>query len=124
MTIREAVDRIDDVLVNQYSDEEKIAWLSVIDGNIYNELLATHEGAPTAQHPYNHKIKGIQDTQLYAPSPYDELYIYWLESMIFYRNGEMERYINAQRRFNTVLSDYYTYYNRTVKPIGRNFRGY
>lgn len=43
MTIQEAIDRLDFMKPNQYSDQAKIKWLSELDQLVWNELVMTHE---------------------------------------------------------------------------------
>ena len=49
MTIKECIDLVDNVKPNQYSIEDKVSWLSYIDGIIINEVLKTHEGYRTGR---------------------------------------------------------------------------
>ena len=44
MTIKECIDLVDNVKPNQYSIEDKVEWLSYLDGTIINDVLKTHEG--------------------------------------------------------------------------------
>ena len=60
-------------------------------------------------------------TELLVPAPYDEIYLFWLESKIDYWNGEVGKYNNSITMYNTAYSAYEKYYNRTHKPIQKNF---
>ena len=44
MTIQEAINKIDTLKPNSYSNADKIAWLSNLDGIIKEEIIDTHEG--------------------------------------------------------------------------------
>ena len=47
MTIIEAINRIDNLKPNDYSQSEKIRWLSVVDNLIYNDIIKTHVNKET-----------------------------------------------------------------------------
>lgn len=119
MTIIEAITRIDAIKPNAYRQSEKIAWISSIDSTIMREIIETHEGDSTVI------FDGYTDntpltTELLVPAPYDELYLYYLESRIDYWNGETKRYNNSIKMFNEAYSNFAKYYNRTHMPKGRN----
>jgi hypothetical protein len=115
MTIMEAINRIDAVKPNSYAQSEKVWWLSLLDQFIKSKIIDTHEGAEDdAFEGYTDETK--LDTKLLVPAPYDELYIFWLESKIDYWNGETNRYNNSISMFNTAYAEYERYYNRTNMP--------
>lgn len=115
MTIIEAISRIDVLKPNSYPQSEKIKWLSTLDGIIKNELIDTHEGGDTISFTgYNDNT--LLTTELLVPAPYDEVYLYWLESKIDYYNGEMIKYNNSITMFNTAYSNYEKIYNRDHMP--------
>ena len=117
MTIIEAINRIDAVNPNNYSQSNKIQWLAVLDGIIKNEIIDTHEGGEDIVfHEYNDDTP--LDTELLAPDPYSEVYIYFLESRIHYENEEFAKYNNATAMYNTAFNKYMNYYNRTHMPKG------
>ena len=120
MTIAQAILRCDDLKPNDYTPEEKIEWLSRLDGRIKIELIDTHEGAEDKE--FNGYTEDTDTTtELLAPSPYDEMYLYWLQAQIDYSNGEINKYNSNISMFNTSYSDYAAYYNRTHMPLGRNY---
>lgn len=43
MTVMEAINRVDAVKPNAYKQQEKIRWLSILDGIIKKEIIDTHE---------------------------------------------------------------------------------
>ena len=115
MTIIEAISRIDVLKPNSYPQSEKIKWLSTLDGIIKNELIDTHDGGDTISFTgYNDNT--LLTTELLVPAPYDEVYLYWLESKIDYYNGEMIKYNNSITMFNTAYSNYEKIYNRDNMP--------
>ena len=45
MTGQEIIERTDELCPNDYSEEQKLHWLSSLDGQIFHEVIQTHEGA-------------------------------------------------------------------------------
>lgn len=120
MTIMGAINHVDAVKPNGYSQVEKIKWLSMLDGIVKREIIETHEGGEGVSFKeYTEETALTQE--LLIPHPYDEVYIRWLESQIDYANGEYGKYNNSITMYNTAFSAYEKYYNRTHKPIAKNF---
>lgn len=121
MTIIEAINRIDALKPNNYSQEDKVAWLSQIDGSIKKEIIDTHEGGETIRFSgYNEETP--LDTELLVPSPYDDVYVKWLEAQIDYANSEYGRYNNSMVAYNSALTSFERFYNRNNMPKGNNFK--
>lgn len=121
MNLIEAINRLDAVKPNAYTQSEKIAWLSDLDGMIKNLVIDTHEGGEEVD------FKGYTDetpldTVLIVGSPYEDLYILWLESKIDYANGEYVKYNNSITRYNDIFQTYNNEYNRTHMPKGSAFK--
>lgn len=115
MTILEAISRADKVKPNTYSQQEKVRWLSALDGTVKTEIIDTHEGGEDV------KFSGYNDetlltTELLIPAPYDDVYIRYLEMQIDYANGEYGKYNNSAAAYNTAFSAYEKYYNREHMP--------
>lgn len=120
MTIMGAINHIDAVKPNGYSQDEKVRWLSVLDGIVKREIIDTHEGGDSVVYQaYDENTFLMQ--ALLVPHPYDDVYIKWLESQIDYANGEYGKYNNSVSLFNTAYTAYEKYYNRTHKPISKKF---
>ena len=121
MTIIEAIEQVDLLKPNNYTQEDKIAWLSMLDGVIKTEIIDTHEGAEdVAFNGYGVDIS--RDTVLLAPAPYDDVYVKWLEAQIDYANGELAKFNNSITMYNTAYAAFERYYNRTHMPLGTGFR--
>lgn len=121
MTLMGAINHIDAVKPNGYSQVEKIRWLSTLDGIVKREIIDTHEGGESVT------FKGYDETtmattELLVPHPYDDVYIRWLEAQIDYANGEYGKYNNSITMYNTAFSAFEKYYNRTNKPIKKDFK--
>lgn len=120
MTLMDAIYRIDNLKPNSYSQEEKIKWLSALDGTIKAEIIDTHEGGEgVVFNGYDENT--VLTTAMLVPHPYDEIYIRWLETQIDYANGEYGKYNNSISMYNTAYAAYERYYNRTHLPVSKNF---
>ena len=121
MTLIEAINRINILKPNTYSQEEKVSWLSTIDGIIKKEIIDTHEGADEVVFEgYNERTN--LSTVLLVPEPYDDIYLRWLEAQIDYANGEYARYNNVSQAYNDAYSAYFKYYNKTHMPLGKKLK--
>ena len=115
MKLTEAIARIDKLKSNPYDRGEKVAWLSCLDGLVWQQTVKTH-GAQTGVEftPYTQETP--DDQQLLIPAPYEEVYLWWLAAQIDYHNGEFTRYNNAISLFNTGFAAYVDSYHRSHRP--------
>ena len=120
MTLMEAINRVDSIKPNRYTQVEKIKWLSTLDGIVKAEVIDTHEGGESAPFLGYDGVTALTKKML-VPAPYDEMYIRWLEAQIDYANGEYGKYNNSITMYNAAFSAYEKYYNRIHKPIQKNF---
>ena len=122
MTIIEAINRLDTLKFNTYTQDDKVAWLSRADAMVKKLIIDTHEGAEAVNFT-GYDADTPLDTVLLVPSPFDEVYLRWMEAQIDYHNGEYDKYNNAIIMYNTAFESYQNYYNRTHMPVqkGRRF---
>ena len=118
MTIIEAINQIDNLKHNTYTQADKVKWLSRLDSMVVRLVIATHEGGEYVDF-YGYDDTTDPDTELLIPEPFDEAYLRWMEAQIDYHNGEYEKYNNSIEMFNTYWKDYQNYYNRTHMPKGK-----
>lgn len=120
MKIIEAINRIDSLKRNTYSQPDKVAWLSEVEFDVVNNVINTHEGDEITFSGYD----GSTDlqTELLIPAPYDKVYLLWMEAQIDYYNGEYDKYNNAADLFTENYEEFKNYYNRTHKPKGKKFK--
>ena len=118
MKIREAIDMIDDLKHNTYSESTKIHWLSRLDSMVKRLIIDTHECANNVTFS-GYDENTDMETELLVPAPFDEVYLRWLEAQIDYANGEYDKYNNAILMYQTAYDGYANYYNRTHMPVGR-----
>lgn len=117
MTIIEAIISLDEHVQNtQYTNAQKIAWLSDLDKMVKSQIIDTHAGGESVEFT-GYNAETDMDTQLLVPFPYDELYVKWLVAKTFYANRETISYNNAILVFNAAYTAYEDYYNRTHAPL-------
>ena len=119
MTVEECINRVDSVKPNQYSIEDKVRWLSYLDGSIQKEIIDRHEKPVVAEEESTEFTGYSPDdltVSLIAPFPYDEMYVAYLKAKIDEENGETARYNNTASTFNGMLMDFQKAYNREHMP--------
>ena len=116
MTIQEAIDRVDMIKPNQFTFEQKLRWLSELDGLIYKELIMTHEHAADPE-LVEHDASTPAETELLVPFPYTDIYLHYLSSQIDLGNAEIGKYNNNKQLFNNAYLTYSDYYTRTHMPL-------
>ena len=121
MTIIEAINRIDSLKPNNYSQDDKVAWLSKIDGIIKEKIIDTHEGGDGIVFD-GYDTDTNTATELLVPAPYDDLYVRWLEAQIDYANSEYGKYNNSMTMYNAAYAEYENYYNRCHMPKGKKLK--
>lgn len=121
MKIIEAINAIDDIYPNTYTQEEKVGWLSNLDEKVKKTIIDTHEdGEKVVFEGYNSNTP--LDTELLIPSPYTDVYLFWLQSKIDYWNGEIGRYNNSISAYNAEYTAFENAYNRAHRPITKTLK--
>lgn len=118
MTVGEVLHKVDTLKPNRFDRPTKMEWLGQIEGQIFEEIVLTHE------HPHCMKRNIINkdtdpDTVLIAPFPYDEVYTLWLQCQIDLGNMEITKYNNDRTLFNNALMTLRDYWNRKYMPLER-----
>lgn len=118
MTILNVINRADELAPNQYTAEQKAAWLSDFDGKVYEEVFQTHEGGEEAVYPAG----GYDETtaELLIPEPYAaDIYVNYLLSRIAEANAEIPKYNLYATLMNTAYEQFGVWYHRTHMPKGK-----
>lgn len=123
MTVIEAINKVDSLKPNTYSEPEKIGWLSSADLIIKHRVLDSHElndgeTAITDDDLDYASADAGREKDLILPMPYDEAYIHYLSAQIDYWNHEIPKYNNSMAMFNSVLNAFANEWNRTHMPKG------
>lgn len=123
MTVREAIVQTDGLRPNQYTEEDKLRWLSECEHSVYEDIILTHEiPLPFLKkfkvwHPFTEEN---MDEEMIVPYPFDKLYPAFLKMKIDEENQETQRYNVSAQMFNAYLEDYAKHINKFRKPVGRN----
>lgn len=121
MKIIEAINRIDALKHNTYSNSEKVAWLSSLDSMVKRLIIDTHEGGESVTFAGYDDSRDM-DREMLVPAPFDEMYLQWLEARIDYANGEYDKYNNSILMYQASYEAYANHYNRNHMPKGTAIR--
>ncbi len=116
MTLKKAIARFDTLYPNDIAYEQKVEWISELDGMVYEEIISLHENSmPTAFTGYILETPG--DTDLLVPFPYDKMYVEYLSAKTELVRGNVQRYNNAFGVFAASFDTFAAEYNRTHTPL-------
>ena len=116
MTLKKAIARFDTLYPNEIPYEQKLEWISELDGIVYEEIISLHENSmPTAFTGYILETPG--ETTLLVPFPYDKLYIEYLAAVTELVRGNIQHYNNAFAVAATSFDAFAAEYNRTHTPL-------
>lgn len=115
MTGKEAIERTDLLRPNALSFEQKLGWLSDIDGLAFREVILTHE------HEEGATFERYKDgsEELIIREPDTDVYHHYLCMQIDLACREVAAYGNDRTLFNNAYLTWQDYYNRTVMPVVR-----
>jgi hypothetical protein len=105
MTPNKAIEIVDRLKSNIYSEEDKLRWINELDGMVQRLVFQEKE---ILQYAYPEDM----DTELLIPAPFEDLYSLYLESKIDYYNREYGSYNNSATVFEARYSDYKKAYIR------------
>ena len=122
MKISEAIDAAVKAVPNTIDRREFIGWLNRLDWQIKTEVLDNYTD-DIEYNGYDDTTSG--DTKLLVDTPYDELYIRYLEAQIHRFYEEINKYNNAITEFNAIYTKYKAQYSRTHTNKGaKRFKFY
>ena len=110
MTLREAITAADALINNEFTDEEKICFISELDGLVFRNIIEPHEGGQAHFVPYDATTP--PETELLIGDPYATAYVLWIQSKADYFYGEAERYNNSAARFLDAYNAFSADYNQ------------
>lgn len=105
MTPNKVIESVDGIRPNSYSEEQKLGWISDLDGMVKRLVMQEEEVKP-----YNYPED--MDTELLIPFPFDSLYSMYVEAMIDYYNREYGNYNNSAMMFEGRFTEYKKAYIR------------
>lgn len=110
MIVQDAINRVDRIKPNAFTDEDKMLWLDSLEGMIQSEIYLRCPETIV-------RIKSLEDA-LSAPFPYDALYDLYLQAMIDFHNGEYDKYNTTYAMFNSKWEDFSVWYTTHYPTIG------
>ena len=110
MTLGAAIEALDALKVNAYSNEQKTAWINDLEARVQTEALRTYPGSALTAYTW----ATDQDATLLIDQAYDNCYVLYLTAMIDFHNMEWMTYSNSMIMFNTMFTDYRTFCNKSV----------
>lgn len=118
MTIAQVTGKLTALKPHAYSAAEVVDWLSKIEGRVYAEIIQTHEN-PDLIVFAGYTTSTVDTTELIAPTPYDELYLYYLMMQVDLHNMELVKYNNSVAVFAKAWNAFAAFWNREFMPVQR-----
>ena len=113
MKAMDLIERVDLLEPNDYGPEQKLQWLTMLDGKAFREVIETHEDAPTDEIP----VYSTGDEELLIEAPFAlDVYYHYIQAMIAAENSETQRYNKRMTMFNAAYQEWTNWYNRTHRP--------
>ena len=119
MTLGEALSKIDVYKPNQRSTDEKLFWLTQLDGMLKTQLIDNHDTDidTSGFEPYTQTTPSTQE--LLVPAPFDSIYVYWLAANIDLVNQEIDKYNNSASLYDSArlsFADWVNHYKAFKNP--------
>lgn len=112
MKIRECFDRVRAIPGIPIAEEDAMmVWLNDCEGRIFDEIIATREGAPMEAF-FGYDDEDTEDV-LMAKDPYAALYVYYVAAQIYLSFSDMARYNNYIMLYRDEYEEFAGYYART-----------
>lgn len=111
MTIREAVEFVDEVFPNTFSNERKTQWLSQCDAEVWTDVMLQPAGRFSG-----YRWAEDADLELIAPEAYEMMYVYWLQAQMHMAYQEIAEYTNAAQQYNHLRARFAIWYADTYDP--------
>ena len=107
MTPNKAIEIVDRLKPNSYSEEDKLRWINELEGMV-QRLVIQKADNEIEQCVYPDDM----EKKLLIPTPFDDAYTLFLEAKIDYYNREYANYNNSALMFETRYNDYKKAYIR------------
>ena len=102
MKAMEAIGQVDVLEPNQYSVEQKLKWLVVLDGQVFEELISDYYEQAVKPGEY---LTG--EEELLIPMPYAQsIYCRYLQAMIAAENFESAKYNQQIVLYNAAYQQF------------------
>lgn len=112
-TIKKIIERVDRKIVNGYTDETKLEWISALDGKIAMDVMLMDISEISR---FNYSFPEDLSTQPLVQFPYDDLYDKWIAAQIAAMDEEWDRYANLMELYNAFYEEFVNWFLSTYKP--------
>ncbi len=121
MTLKEVIERADELRPNDFSTEMKVAWLNEIEGMVQTNVMLLQ-----AEDLVQYNWEDHAETELLAKFPHDKIYWAYLIALIDFANDDTARYNNDMALFNERWGEYMRWYAGAYRPADGEMvlRGY
>ena len=109
MTPNKAIERVNSVAPDVYSDENKLQWISELDGMVKRLVYQETEFEP-------YKYPEDMDTELLVTAPFEGVYEAYIMAKVDFCNREWQKYNNSASSFHAMFEDYKKAYIRENMP--------
>ena len=110
MKFKEAIRWTDLAKPNAFEEELKFLWLTALEGQIAADVFLM---APAETEQFNYSYPAGLDMELLVKTPYDELYVLYLEA----KNGEYNKYQNSLQLYNNAYGNFLRWFAGTYDPV-------
>ena len=117
MFLAELIAIIDEIKPNQYTKEQKVRWLSEIEGIVVDDVLTNYEGNDIEFTSYEYGRD--MEKELLIPERFSDIYVNYINAKIDFQNMETEQYNNEVAMFEASMEQFKKYYIRTHMPKRR-----
>lgn len=116
MKLGELLTIVDELKPNHYSAARKIKWVDDLEHRIYEQVIYSHENEENLKYT---KINEDSDynTELVGSGIFEDMYRFYLESMIDLSNQEINKYNNSASMFNEFYENYKDWYRTKHMPV-------
>jgi hypothetical protein len=111
MTPNKAIEIVDKLKLNSYSEEDKLRWINELEGMAQRLVFQEDE---IMQYAYPDDM----DKELLITAPYDDVYTLFLEAKIDYYNREYGNYNNSAMMFEAQYNEFKKDYIRKHQARG------
>lgn len=118
MTILNAITQSDSLMPNPFSEEQKIIWLSEIEGTILKEIYHKKDSEIIT-----YEINTPPETELLCAAPYDGIYIQYLLCMYALYTDDIAAYNMHLILFNNLYNGINKKYCREQAASGQIYYG-
>lgn len=109
MTIEQVFNEVKLNVPSSLDDTTLIRWLSRCESQLKTEIFDNY----VDEVEFNgYDDTTPKDTVLLVGSPYDEIYVRYLEAMIYRYLGEMTKYNNCIAEYNAIYQRFHAQYTR------------